>query len=72
MKTKVIKIPYWLVSFVLWVLRNVNDNVISLMCKGYGGDYDYYTGIYWNDGIDPRDYEDYQLWISYKPLTLKS
>jgi len=72
MKVKSIKIPRWLVTFVLWVFQGIADNKVCVVCRGYNEDSENYTGIYWGDEIDIDDYMDYQLWITYSPLNLKS
>ena len=39
-----------------------------VVCKGYDNDYDYYTGLYWNEDkdLEIKCFEDYQIWLSIK------
>jgi len=56
----VIKPLFWLTSFF-------NDNKVILVCKGYGEDWDYYTGLYWQEdkNINFKEYDDFQLWLNF-------
>ena len=65
-----IKIPRLLSKIVLWTTSFANDNYLVLVCKGYGDDYENYTGLYWDedraiDLIRDAVYEDFRLWISW-------
>lgn len=64
MKTE-IYIPKILIKVILWFTQFFNDNKLVLVCKGYGDDWDYYTGLYWNEdkNADFNGYEDFQLWV---------
>ena len=64
-----VKIARVFAQAILWFASFFNDNNLVLVCKGYDGDYDLYTGLYWDDDkyIDFKrevDYEDFRLWIN--------
>ena len=63
-----LKIPAFSVKLFLWLSHYFNDNNFVVVCKGYGDDWDYYTGLYWNEDKDLETiwYEDYQIWLSIK------
>lgn len=68
-----IKIPKVFVKLFLFIIQNINDNHIALVCKGYNEEYDNYTALYWNDDkdLDLKDetYRDFQIWLSPKYST---
>ncbi len=59
-------IPKILIKPILWFTQFFRDEAIVLVCKGYGDDWDYYTGLYWGEDkdIDVHWYEDYRVWIN--------
>lgn len=67
MRMKSIKIPMLLVKTFMLLSNFFNDNNFLVVCKGYDGDYDSYTGLYWDEDkdIDIKDseYFDFQLWF---------
>ena len=50
----------------LWFSKYFNDNKIVLVCKGYGEDWKYFTGLCWYEDryINTNDYNNYKLWIN--------
>lgn len=63
-----LKIPSFSVKLFLWFSRFFNDNNFVVVCKGYGDDWDYYTGLYWDEdrNLETGWYEDYQIWVETK------
>ena len=51
---------------LLWFSKYFNDNNLVLVCKGYGDDWENFTGLYWNEDkyISIGDYNNYKLWIN--------
>lgn len=62
------KIPEFSVKLFLWLSHFFSDNNFVVVCKGYDNDYDYYTGLYWNEDkdLEIKCYKDYQIWLSIK------
>ena len=64
-----LKVPRWTVKALLWFTQFFRDNRLLLVCKGYGDDCEFYTGLYWSEdkNIDffERYYEDFRLWINF-------
>lgn len=60
-----IKIPPFSVKFFLKLSSFFNDNNFVVVCKGYGEDWEYYTGLYWSEDKDLELswYEDFQIWV---------
>ena len=62
-----INVPRLIIKPLLWFTHFFSDNNLVLVCKGYGDDYEMYTGLYWQDdkSIDfsEKCYEDFQLWL---------
>jgi hypothetical protein len=62
-----IKITKSFVKIFLFISRFFNDNNFVVVCRGYDGDEENYTGLYWDDDKDIylRDdtYYDFQLWF---------
>lgn len=58
-----------LVKFLLKITSKLPDSKICIVCLGYGGDYDLYTGLIYEDDkyLNPYDegYEKFTLWVSY-------
>jgi hypothetical protein len=56
---------------LLWLTKFFKDENAVLVCKGYGDDWNYYTGLYWDEDKDAEfnEYEYYRLWVelSIKP-----
>lgn len=52
---------------VLWLTKFFNDGNAVLVCKGYGDDWKYYTGLDWDEDKDINfsDYQDYRLWLRF-------
>ncbi|MEK6568462.1 MAG: hypothetical protein AABZ27_06990 [Candidatus Omnitrophota bacterium] len=63
-----LKIPAFSVKLFLWLSQIFSDNNFVVVCKGYNDDWDYYTGLCWNEDKDLEIgwYEDYQIWLSMK------
>ena len=63
-----LKIPAFSVKSFLWLSHFFSDNNFVVVCKGYDDDYDYYTGLYWNEDkdLEIKCYDDYQIWLSIK------
>lgn len=66
-----ISINRHLAKVILYLTKNINDNKIVLVCKGYDEDDDNYTGLYWPDDKDldfssDETYFDFQIWYSFK------
>ena len=64
-----IKIPRLLAPIILWITQFFGDRYFMLVCKGYGEDYELYTGLDWGedknlDFIGDKSYEDFRLWIN--------
>lgn len=60
-----ISISKFIIKPVFWLTRFFNDGNVVLVCKGYGDDWKYYTGLYWDEDKDSdfKDYQDYRLWL---------
>lgn len=37
---------------LIWFTNFFSDNNAVVVCKGYGDDWDYYTGLYWDEDKD--------------------
>ena len=63
-----ILVPKLLVKPMLWFSKFFKDETAVLACKGYGDDWEYYTGLYWDEDydIDVNWYTDYELWVNLK------
>lgn len=63
-----LNIPAFSVKLFLWLSQFFNDNNFIVVCKGYDDDWDYYTGLYWNEdkNLETRWCKDYQIWLSPK------
>lgn len=63
-----IKIPTnpLIIKILLFLTWFFYDKHAVLVCKGYGDDWDYYTGLYWQEDKDLGfyDYDDFQLWLN--------
>ncbi len=64
-----IKIHRISAKLFLWLSQFFNDNNFVLVCKGYGGDDDLYTGLCWVEDreldLEKDDsYSDFRLWIN--------
>jgi len=51
---------------LLWITKFFNDNRAVVVCNGYGEDWDFYTGLYWDDDKNANlgDYQNYKLWLN--------
>lgn len=62
-------IPRLFVKSLLWLTQFFEDKNLLVVCKGYGDDYELYTGLYWTEDKDinffERCYEDFRLWINF-------
>ena len=47
-----IKLSQKIVKPILWLTNFFSDNIVVVVCKGYGDDWDYYTGLYWDEDKD--------------------
>ena len=56
-----------IVKPLLWLTKFFNDEKAVVVCKGYGDDWDYYTGLYWEEdkSINLRDYNNFRLWLNF-------
>jgi hypothetical protein len=55
----------FLVRPILWFSQFFNENSFILVCKGCDDDWEFFTGIYWQDDRENcLDYEDYKIWIN--------
>ena len=64
-----IKIPSFSVKFFLKLSSFFHwRSTFQVFCKGYGDDWEYYTGLEWDEDkdIEVDWYEDYQIWIWMK------
>lgn len=52
---------------LIWLTKFFNDNKAVVVCKGYGDDWSYYTGLYWDEDKDNdfSEYEDFKLWLNF-------
>ncbi|MCX5699463.1 MAG: hypothetical protein NTX01_07175 [Candidatus Omnitrophica bacterium] len=68
-----LKIPAFSVKLFLWLSLPFSDDNFVVVCKGYGDDWDYYTGLYWYEDKDLETcwYEDYQIWLSINKSFIK-
>ncbi|MBK9246972.1 MAG: hypothetical protein IPM69_02385 [Ignavibacteria bacterium] len=63
-----INIPRILVKPLLYISKFLPENKFLVVCKGYGEDYDLYTGLCWCedhhlDFVSDTQYEDFQVWM---------
>ena len=66
-----IEVPRLLSNATLWVTKFFHENNLVLVYKGYGGDYELYTELCWQEDhelnlIDDPAYEDFRLWIRWR------
>jgi len=47
-----LNIPAFSMKLFMWLFQFFRDNNFVVVCKGYGNDWDYCTGLYWNDDKD--------------------
>lgn len=64
-----IKIPRFLAQITLFLTSFSRHRYLVLVCKGYDGDYEFYTGLDWCEDKDldlryDESYEDFRLWIT--------
>lgn len=59
-------IPRIFAKSTLWLTQFFHEKNVVLVCKGYGDDWEYYTGLYWEEDkeIYVWWYEDYRIWIN--------
>ena len=57
-----------IVKPLIWLTNFFSDNKAVVVCKGYGDDWDYYTGLYWAEDKDNdfTEYDNFQLWLNFK------
>ena len=67
-----IKIPERIVKPILWFTQHIPERFFAVVCKGYGEDWDYYTGLCWNEDRDNdlSTYEDFQVWLNIYRMSL--
>ena len=63
-------IPRECAKFFLSLANFFRDANMVLVCKGYGDDYELYTGLDWHedkelDLVRDESYEDFRLWVSF-------
>ncbi len=70
MKDKVmeIKVSRILVKPILILFNILGIQKIILVCKGYGEDYELFTGLSWEedkelDFVNDTQYEDFRIWL---------
>lgn len=63
-------VPKIFVKPMLWLTQFFHDRNAVLVCKGYGDDWEYYTGLYWDEDkdLEVQWYEDYRVWINFYGL----
>ena len=51
---------------LVWLTKFFSDDTAVVVCKGYGDDWDFFTGLYWDEDKDNdfSDYQDYRLWLA--------
>jgi hypothetical protein len=56
-----------IVKPLLWLTKFFNDKQAIVVCRGYGDDWDYYTGLYWDEDKDNDfgEYNDFKLWLNF-------
>ena len=61
-----LRIPEFIVKLVLWVTQHVPEKFFIVVCKGYGDDWDDYTGLNWNEDKDNdlNTYKDFRIWLN--------
>jgi hypothetical protein len=52
---------------LLWLTKFFNDEKAVVVCKGYGDDWNYYTGLCWEEdkNIDFSEYSNFRLWLNF-------
>lgn len=52
---------------LIWLAKFFNDERVVVVCKGYGDDWDYYTGLYWDEDKDNdlSEYDNFKLWLNF-------
>ena len=62
-----IKIASKIVKPVLWFSQFVEERYFVVVCKGYGDDWEEYTGLDWKEdkNLELCWYEDYRVWINF-------
>lgn len=56
------------IKLLLWLTKFFKERNAIVVCKGYGGDWDYYTGLCWcedSGNIDFNSYDDFKLWLNF-------
>lgn len=69
MKPMKINISKYLVSFFIFLSKSFPEDKFLVVCKGYGYDYELFTGLHWEedkdlDFIHDKQYSDFQLWLN--------
>ena len=69
MKPMKINISKYFVSFFLFLSKSFPEDKFLVVCKGYGDDYELFTGLHWEedkdlDFIQDEQYSDFQLWLN--------
>jgi hypothetical protein len=64
-----IKINKYFVRLLLYLSNFLPQNMVLVVCKGYGEDYELFTQLNWEednelDFVGDNNYKDFQLWIS--------
>ncbi len=64
-----IQIPRSFAQIALWFTSFLSERHLVLVCKGYDGDYEFYTGLDWDEDKDldfrrDESYEDFRLWFN--------
>jgi hypothetical protein len=64
-----INISKYLVDFFLFLSKSFSEDKFLVVCKGYGDDYELFTGLNWEedkdlDFIHDKQYSDFQLWLN--------
>lgn len=64
-----INISKYFVSFFLFLSKSLPEDKFLVVCKGYGDDYELFTGLHWEedkdlDFIQDEQYSDFQLWLN--------
>lgn len=55
-----------IVKPLLFISKFFNDNYLVIVCKGYDGDDNDYTGLYWSEDKDldtsDEQYSNFKIW----------
>lgn len=56
---------YFFIKPILRFTKFFTDEKAVLVCKGYGDDWEYYTGLHWEEdnNNDLSFYGDFRFWI---------